>query len=742
LKRTNIVRLNVLACIVISFVSVAAAQTPAVPGDLAHDLQALVAEPAVAGYEAPVTTWISQRLKAYSPKTDSLGSVTVTIGDGNPQRLLVAPVDEPGFVVSQITADGYLRLQRLPQSGDMPLFNQLHSAQPMLVGNRQGKWSSGAMAGLSIHLQPGRRNPLDMDDIENLYVDVGATSAAQVHQAGIETLAPVAIQRDLYQLGNGKLAGPAVGDRFGAAALVQLLRGIDPSKMKGSLTVAFVTQNWTGARGLVQLLSRTKPDELIFVGRFMPSMNAPSPMAAPGAVGVLIGLDKADAAWGQLGDELKSLAAQNGIKFSSVVSAPLLPRTYLPLPKLPARTVHLSVPMWWPVTPGETISSSDLELLVHLLKAHLMGTASKIPVEALGAIAAPAPAKFAKQPTTTEILRTLTETYGVSDHETAVREAIQSLLPRWAKPATDKSGNLVLDWGDSSKAPDLVVIAHQDEIGYEVRSILPDGRLELDGKGSGFLPFFEGHVTLFHSANGQHAGVIELPDGWQKPDFHFPDERNPKLIADVGASSPEDVAKLGIKVGDFATVPKKYQALLGDRAMGRSFDDRVGCTALVAAVWALGPQLNGRRVTFVWSTGEELGLVGAAAYARGLATAGKAPRYVFAVDTFVSSDSPIESKRFGDGVAGNGFVVRAIDNSNIVPHKDVERLLQLMGAQKIPVQYGVTGGGNDGSAFVPFGTIDVAMGWPLRYSHSPAEVIDTRDVDSLARAVEAVARSW
>jgi putative aminopeptidase FrvX len=54
----------------------------------------------------------------------------------------------------------------------------------------------------------------------------------------------------------------------------------------------------------------------------------------------------------------------------------------------------------------------------------------------------------------------------------------------------------------------------------------------------------------------------------------------------------------------------------------------------------------------------------------------------------------------------------------------------------------VTAGGNDGSAFVPYGSVDVALGWPLRYSHSPAEVIDTRDVDALARIVAAIARNW
>jgi putative aminopeptidase len=72
----------------------------------------------------------------------------------------------------------------------------------------------------------------------------------------------------------------------------------------------------------------------------------------------------------------------------------------------------------------------------------------------------------------------------------------------------------------------------------------------------------------------------------------------------------------------------------------------------------------------------------------------------------------------------------------------VEKVIKLARAGQIPVQYGVTGGGNDGSAFVRYGAVDVALGWPLRYSHSPAEVIDTRDVDSLARIVTVIAKSW
>jgi putative aminopeptidase FrvX len=116
--------------------------------------------------------------------------------------------------------------------------------------------------------------------------------------------------------------------------------------------------------------------------------------------------------------------------------------------------------------------------------------------------------------------------------------------------------------------------------------------------------------------------------------------------------------------------------------------------------------------------------------------------FVFAIDTFVSSDSPLESKRFGHAELGKGFVVRAVDNSNIVPLPYVDRVVSLAREANIPAQYGVTGGGNDGAVFTRFGSVDVALGWPLRYSHSPGEVIDTKDLDALGKIVEVIARQW
>ena len=746
LRRSAVIFIALLA------ISAPAQQTRAQRG-LADDMRELVETPAVSGFEHQLATRIMAQLKNRRLKTDNLGDVIVTMGSGAPHRLIVAPIDEPGFVVSHITPEGYLQLQRLPQGGNLPLFNELYAAEPVKIQTPKGAWINGAVAGISIHLFPQRQHPPSMADLDNMYVDVGAVSAAQARTGGADVLSPLAIDRRFYRMANGRWASPAIGDRFGAAALLEVLRSLDPAKVKGTVTFAFVTEQWLGARGLQRVVETQKPDELIYIGRLMrlpagrPGRETPPEFTQNPGSGVLIAAGKPGADLTGLAAELKQLAAQNKIPLTTDVSAPLLPRGgYLAQAKLPERTVHLAIATAWPSTPAEFIDAHDLAGLIELLEAHLQGQAAKTSIA--GAQTFPEPVlgkKSATAPSNETILKTLIETYGVSGgHEANVAAAIKRLLPRWAKTETDSAGNVILHWQGSphSKAPRIAVVAHQDEIGYEVHAILPDGRLELQPKGGGVLAYFLGHDALVHSANGMHPGVLELPEGWEKPDFRWPRGRGMMFHMDVGARSPEDAAQLGIKTGDYVTIPKEYRKLLGKRASARAFDDRMGCSALVSAVWALGPDLKGRDVTFIWSTSEELGLLGAAVAAKNLAAAGHAPDYVFAVDTFVSADSPLESPRFGDALVGHGFVVRAVDNSNVVPRRLAEKVVSLARAAKIPAQYGVTGGGNDGAAFLLYGSTDIALGWPLRYSHSPAEVIDGKDLDALARIITSVSRNF
>lgn len=732
---------------------VALGQAKAVPGNLTDDAREFSEIPAVPGYEQQLATAIANKLKSFSPQVDAVSNVVVTVGSGTPHRLIATGIDDPGFVTSGITPDGYLTVQRLPQGDNLPLFNELYSAQPVQIGTTQNTWIDGSVAGISIHLLPQRQHPPSPADLDNMFIDIGATNATEVHTTGVDLLSPIALRRTFYEMGGGKWTAPGIGDRFGAAALVDVLRNLDRTKLKGTVTFAFVTQQWAGARGLQRVLYQLHPDELIYVGRCMRAPifgNQRQPTQSfqlhPGD-GVLITID-APANINAFGQELRQLGDENNLQVATDYSAPLLPRgSYMAQPKLPERTVHLAVPSDWPSTPAEVVQSKDVASLASLLELYL-GSSPVTDVKTGPALQEPtAPPKPRTAPSVESVLERLTETYAASEHEGNMRAAVAALLPAWAKPTTDDAGNLVLHVGSTSAKPSgrLVFAAHMDEIGFEVKSVMPDGHLELKDEGGGVPAYFVGHAALVHSANGMHPGVLELPDGWEEPDFQWPRGRGQVVHMDVGAKNADDVAKLGIKIGDFITIPKKYRKLLGKKASARAMDDRVGCSALVEAVWALGttePKLPNRDITFVWSTREELGLFGAAGAAKNMAEAGTTPGYVFAIDTFVSADSPLESKRFADAQLGRGFVVRAIDNSNIVPRKLVEKVVSIARANNIPAQYGVTGGGNDGAAFLMYGSTDVALGWPLRYSHSPAEVVDVRDVDALGRIIAALAKSW
>jgi len=560
----------------------------------------------------------------------------------------------------------------------------------------------------------------------------------------VDVLDPIVPQLNWMTIGKGGVAGLGALNHVDIGMLTALIRGMKSSKAKGTTTIAFLAQQYTGARGLNRILTEIQASEMIYVGRVRPEQSADGKMVPespkPGTGAVLGSPSSATEPGQAFVKELLAVAEREKLKSVSIAAAAPRIASYTKGPELPARFAELGVPTLWPVTPAEYASWQDAGQVQRLLEGYV---GVQKPSSGMGGGTGGGPAQ--------SVLQSLVVAYGASRHEEAVRQVVLNRLdPRLRSKVTlDAGGNLVLHLGDGkkdAKTPRIAIVAHMDEIGYEVKKIEDDGRIQVEVLGGGYTQYFLGHVVLVHKKDGSKiGGVLELPSGWDKAGFEWPmssrsmDE--PARVY-VGTQSRKETEELGIAEGDFVTVPKEYRELLGTRANGRSFDDRVGCAALIMAANAIGPELPGRDVTFVWSTREELGLEGAAAFAEQAAKQGRSPDFVFAIDTFVSSDSPLESKRFADARIGEGFVVRAVDNSNIAPREYVDRVVALAREHSIPVQYGVTGGGNDGSVFVRYGSVDVAMGWPLRYAHSPGEVIDTKDVDALGKIVEVVARQW
>ena len=329
------------------------------------------------------------------------------------------------------------------------------------------------------------------------------------------------------------------------------------------------------------------------------------------------------------------------------------------------------------------------------------------------------------------VLSQLVESYGVSGAEAPVREVVKRLLPGWATTQTDTAGNLWVRVGEGEQP--VVIVAHMDEIGFRVDTINADGTLGLRTRGGFILSLYEAKPALIHGDRGDIAGIF-LPR-----DSGFTRRTPPPLRVSIGATTRAGAESLGVRIGQTITMPKQYVRLAGTRATGRSFDDRMGCTALILALRRLDRAKLKHPVYFIFSVREEIGLEGAEAAAHQLGTTA---RRVHAVDTFVSADSPLELPNFALAPLGAGAVARALDNSSITPPAYVDSLTQLARARGVALQIGTTNGGNDGSVFTSYGVVDVAMGWPLRYSHSPAEVVDLKDLLSLADMVRAVAEDW
>src|SRR6187401_2272349 len=79
------------------------------------------------------------------------------------------------------------------------------------------------------------------------------------------------------------------------------------------------------------------------------------------------------------------------------------------------------------------------------------------------------------------VLGPLIESYGISGMEGPVREAVNRMLPAWARATTDSAGDLIVSVGEGE--PLVVFVAHLDEIGYVVTAIREDGTLELKQRG-------------------------------------------------------------------------------------------------------------------------------------------------------------------------------------------------------------------------------------------------------------------
>lgn len=272
---------------------------------------------AVTGYEQALVDSLLRLLPG--AVRDRAGNARLQLGGGSTKRLVVCPLDEPGYVVGSVREDGYLTLRRIP--GQVPpLFDQQLEGHRVTIQGRRGP-IPGVVAVRSIHLTRGRDPPGEEPfAVDDAYVDVGARSRAQAAALGGAVLSPVTLTKRPHRYGAGLLAAPVVGRRAACAALLLAVRQSRlRSKLLSPLTVAFAVEQRLSERGLGTLGNALGPfDETLIVD------------GAPGGLGALKQEPISDttAQWSKLG-----------------------------------RVIRWSLPVSYAGTPVETISLADADSL-------------------------------------------------------------------------------------------------------------------------------------------------------------------------------------------------------------------------------------------------------------------------------------------------------------------------------------------------------------------------------------------
>ena len=674
-----------------------------------------VALDAATGYETRTAPAIADGMPGWS--VDRWGNVVTTVGSGAPRQIVACALDRPSYAVSQITGDGYLRVHRIGRGSPHPLWDQAFEAQQVRILTQSGP-VSGVVARSNGHFAQQHRDETAVVTADDLWVDVGATSAEGVAALGIALIDPIGRHVPPWTI-DGGVAGPDAGRRSGCAAVATLAAAARAGRPPaGETHFVLSAQEGIGWLGLSSYIAR---------GGMFDALTVAAPGELSGSVGT-----RAASSVGGMGPVMEAAGLREA--------------------------------RW--IVPAVRAAGSHMEVISGTEAADVLAAAAAASGIFLGPEPTwtPAPGRAAlvtdfmdrSVERAAALLKELVERYGVPGHEWAVRRFVLESMPEWARERAivDDIGNIMVEVGPERDT--TVFVAHMDEVGYEVGAIAADGVTTLARQGGAVSSAWEGQTALLHmdpvGAPSTKTGTGDDTDPmWKRQSLTataYAPIRGVFLTRErASAKSPgtlqawfgldgAQLAARGVRVGAGVTSHKEGLRLGEHRFVARALDDRAGTTALLLAINDIDPDALLTKVIFTWSVHEEGGLRGAEAMARRY---GRSTRRVYSVDTFVSSDTPLESPHFAYAPLGSGPVLRAIENSGVSPDRERARVFQAAEDADITIQVGLTQGGTDGGRFAYWGAPNQGLSWPGRYSHSPGEVLDLRDLTNLGRLIVAVA---
>jgi putative aminopeptidase FrvX len=303
----------------------------------------------------------------------------------------------------------------------------------------------------------------------------------------------------------------------------------------------------------------------------------------------------------------------------------------------------------------------------------------------------------------------------------------------FAELSVDGIGSSIARVGEAS--PLVAIVGHIDEIGLVITHIDEKGFLWFAPVGGWDPQILVGQRVQVHGSNGLVPGVVgRKPIHLLEPDQRKKVVELKGLHIDVGAADRDEAAEL-IRVGDPVVIAAEPQTVMGERLVSRAMDNRLGAYVALESLrrWNEKGAAGGSLVA-VAAVQEEIGLFGARTAAFEIR-----PDIAVAVDVTHATDAPgVDEKELGSSPLGSGPV---IGRGSTLSPKVFELLVATAEAEGIEHSIAASGRGTSTDADVlqisragiPTGLVSI----PLRYMHSPVEMVDLRDVEATVELLAA-----
>lgn len=323
------------------------------------------------------------------------------------------------------------------------------------------------------------------------------------------------------------------------------------------------------------------------------------------------------------------------------------------------------------------------------------------------------------------LLKTLTETYGPSGYEDAVRKIIQKEVKPFADEVrVDAMGSLIVRKKPTvavKNSKRIMLAAHMDEIGVIVSHVDKNGFVRFASNGGVFGRYTLGARIRFLNGVTGVVGFDKLEAVDQAPALN-------KMYIDVGATSRSNCP---VKVGDFGAFERSYMEM-GNRLVAKSLDDRAGVVVLIETLKSIKATAND--LYFVFTTQEEVGVRGA-----GTAAYSIDPEIGIAIDVTGTGDTPASLKMAME--LGKGPCVKVRDPGLLSDPRVVEWMINTAEKAKLPYQREVLLMGSTDARAIQItraGVMAGALSIPCRYIHSASEMVDYEDLKNSVKLLTAL----